>query len=346
MSYYKKWLKEEAVDLDHIGLCGIPPVKIVPMPEKGKELIDWGVEMLEVPHFWKFTQGKGIRVAVLDSGVAYNHPDLQDAIVDAKDFTNSPSGISDVCGHGTHCIGIIAARKDFRGVVGVAPLADIYSGKVVDDRGYGDIEMLIQGMEWAIEQRVHLISISLACKNLRPEVTDRMDAVIKKAIEQGIFIIAAAGNWGAAPHGVGYPARHPDVISVGAIDRHTRITAYSSRGEAVDIVAPGDQIISTYPPRDLACMSGTSMAVPFVTGVVALMLAQHKEENNSIKDVNDLREHLNKSAIDLGMIGRDHEYGFGLINAKQLLEASQYEQDKRNYDTEHLARQIQDSKKD
>ena len=106
-------------------IYSIPPFKVEKVFTSNSQTVDWGVELVGVPNFWKYTKGKGVKVAVLDTGIAYKHPDLEGAISDMKDFTNSPSGISDMNGHGTHCAGIIAARDNSVGVIGGAPEADL-----------------------------------------------------------------------------------------------------------------------------------------------------------------------------------------------------------------------------
>ncbi|MGB3190518.1 MAG: S8 family peptidase [Limnoraphis sp.] len=295
----------------------LPPYKVEQVLIAATEIVDWGLEMFAIPNLWKQTKGQGIKVAVLDTGVALRHPELVDAVENARDFTNSPSGPSDVDGHGTHVAGIIAARQNRGGVVGVAPQAKLLVGKVLGDNGYGTAGQLVKGIHWAIDQKADILSMSLGS----PLPSNEMHEAIKAAVEAGIFVICAAGNSGPNLETVEYPAIYPETLSVGAIDRTRRITQYSSRGKAVDLVAPGDNILSTFPPKGVAVLSGTSMATPFVSGVVALMLAKHRSFGGKtpVKTQADLIEHLRKTATDAGMPGFDPYYGFGLINPEALL---------------------------
>jgi len=281
------------------------------------ETIDWGIKIIGVPNFWSQTKGEGIRVAVLDTGIDYAHPDLKDAIEDMKDFSGSRSGPNDTNGHGTHVSGTIAARENSSGVIGAAPLAKILTGKVLGDDGSGSDQSVAAGIRWAIQKKVDIISMSLGA----PQYSRLIHSAIKEAHKKGIFIITAAGNEGPSLDTVGYPARLPECLAVGAIDRNLKVTRFSSRGDTVDIVAPGDQILSTYPPKRHARLSGTSMATPLVSGVVALMLAKHKKVGGGtpIKNNKDLIEHLHKTAIDAGPQGFDPQYGYGIINPKSLL---------------------------
>ncbi|MBQ4821519.1 S8 family peptidase [Aquimarina sp. MMG016] len=305
-------------------IFSIPPFKVEQVYTANSQTIDWGVELLGVPNFWRFTKGKGVKVAVLDTGVTYTHPDLRGAICEMKDFTNSPSGVGDVNGHGTHCAGIIAARDNSTGVIGVAPESQLIIGKVLGDDGSGSEDMVANGVQWAVEKGAHIISMSLGS----PYPSEKIYNAIKAAMDDGVFVICAAGNNGPSLDSVDYPGAFEETIAVGSIDRRKRISKFSSNGVQVDIVAPGDEILSTYPPRGLAKLSGTSMATPFVAGISALILSKHNEYlgQTPIKKQKDLEEHLRKTAIDLGLVGFDIKYGYGLINPEQLFSLD-YSQD-------------------
>jgi major intracellular serine protease len=281
--------------------------------------IEGGLHMLSIPSLWQETRGQGIKVAVLDTGIAYNHPHLSEAIGECEDFTGSKAGPADLDGHGTHVAGIIAARKDGSGVVGVAPMAELLIGKVLGDNGTGLFKALEKGIRWAINREADIISLSLGSSLYDESVHD----AVKKAVEKGIFVICAAGNHGRDLDAVQYPAKFPETVAVGAIDRNFNVTDYSSRGDRVDIAAPGEKVLSTYPPRIFAVLNGTSMATPFVSGVVALMLAKHRnpeyESKTPVVTQKDLIEHLRKTAIDIGPTGPDPDSGFGLINPVDLL---------------------------
>jgi subtilisin family serine protease len=293
----------------------LPPWKVEQIFIATAEIQDWGLTMLNIPSLWRCTDGSNIKVAVLDTGIDFTHPDLEGSIIDSKDFTGSKAGPADLQGHGTHVAGIIAARQNSQGVVGVAPKAGLLVGKVLGDDGAGSSRTVTDGIEWAVAQKADIISMSLGSQY--PD--EFIHNAIKEAVKAGVFVIAAAGNDGL--NHVDFPAAHEEVVAVGSIDRRRVISSFSSRGPEVDVVAPGDQILSTYPTKTYARLSGTSMATPFVAGVVALALAKHQKYGGEtpIKNQQDLIEHLHMTAIDLGPKGFDEAYGFGLINPKELV---------------------------
>lgn len=295
----------------------LPPYKVEQVFTTYAETVDWGLTLFGIPQLWRLSKGNGVKVAVLDTGCALNHPDLKDAILKAKDFTRSPSGPTDVQGHGTHCCGVIAARENSTGVIGVAPEAGLLVGKVLGDNGSGSLTSVVAGIDWALKEGAHVISMSLGS----PQGDAALKAACQRAADAGVFVIAAAGNEGPSLDTVGYPGLYETTIAVGAIDAKKKIASFSSRGKAVDIVAPGVDILSCYPPRNLAKLSGTSMATPFVAGVVALMLAKHRElgTETDLKTTADLLKHLKETAVDAGPAGLDTAYGWGLINPAQLL---------------------------
>jgi subtilisin family serine protease len=284
------------------------------------EIIDWGLTLLHVPDHWKRTAGQNVRVAILDTGIDESHPDLADAIDDARDFTGSRFGPADRAGHGTHVAGIVAARKNNRGVIGVAPQSRLLVAKVLGDDGIGPSSAVAAGIDWACDHGAAVISMSLGSPRPDPNLL----AAIKRATGKGLFVIAAAGNSGR-PLSVDYPARWRETIAVAAIDRNGRLTRFSSRGPEVDIAAPGQDVLSTYAGGSYAKLSGTSMAAPFVTGVVALLVALHRDKADArtpLRNTRDLHDHLRRTARDSGPVGHDPGYGWGLINPDRLLAAA------------------------
>ncbi|MFK7799875.1 MAG: S8 family serine peptidase [Aureispira sp.] len=300
------------------------------MPTQVPARIGWGVSLLDIPRYWQLTKGKGIRVAVLDTAIATNHPNLKEAVAEAVDYTGENQEEVTCKIHGTHCAGIIAGRQTDYGSVGIAPEASIYSAVVVNKEKKGrhnPMEAFVKAVQWAIKKQVHIISISLACN----EKNESMQVVINQAIEAGVFVVAAVGNSGTACEDVDFPAQYKGVIAVGAVDEYLNLAAYSSQGKSVDLVAPGKNILSTYPPDVFATMDGTSTAAPFVAGLLALCLCLYLSQLK-VKHLNELehqqlyykalKNHLLSSTIELGQLGKDLKYGRGLIDPKQLLSVS------------------------
>lgn len=285
-----------------------------------QQKMDWGVKALRVYEVWKESKGEGVNIAILDTGLA-KHSDVNENIKGGINFTTSNlNAYEDRVGHGTHVAGIIAALDNEIGVVGVAPKANLYIVKVLGDNGSGSFEMVAKGIDWAIEHNMDVISMSLGSN----EGSDVIHEAIKRAYQKNITIIAAAGNDGDEYRDdtIDYPARYPETIAVGAINKYLQRSWFSSNGEALDISAPGEEITSTYLNNGYAVLSGTSMAAPFISGVVALLIAKHRQtpDNKTPIDTPDrIREHLIRTADDAGEIGRDNFYGYGIVNPKKLL---------------------------
>lgn len=297
----------------------LPPLRVEATYAALAETVDWGLAAYRVPEQWKATRGEGVRVAVLDTGIDAGHPDLDGAVEAARDFTDSPRGAEDAQGHGTHVAGTIAARRNEQGVVGVAPGCRLLVGKVLGDDGSGTSPEVAAGIDWAVEAGADVLSLSLGS----PDPSAAIRAAIERAVAAGRFVICAAGNEGR-DNAVNYPARWETTIAVGAVDRFGQVARFSSRGPEVDICAPGADVLSTFPSGRYARLSGTSMATPFVTGVVALMLAKHRRLGGAtpVRNNGELREHLRRTATDAGPVGHDPAFGFGLIDPEALLAAA------------------------
>ena len=284
---------------------------------------DWGLNQFNVPAAWEHSRGAGIRVAILDTGCDETHRDLVGQVVKSRDFTGSPYGSADVQGHGTHCAGVVAANEDDRGVVGICPdLAQdgggLLIGKVLGDDGSGLSSWVAQGIRWATGEGAGIISCSLGSASGDPRIASAIDY----ANEQGAIVIAAAGNDGTGrrnPDRVNYPAKWATTIAVGAVGSDKIVTEFSSQGPAVDIAAPGENILSTVPNNQYVKMSGTSMATPFVAGVSALAIAS---KDGPAYTYDTFRKLLKETAKEAGAPGRDSAYGFGLIDPDKMLDAA------------------------
>ena len=292
------------------------------------ETLDWGVDRIDADAVHESNNGTGVKVAIMDTGIDYNHPDLAANYEGGYDFGGDYSGAPndsdpmDFNGHGTHCAGIVAAVKGNEiGVIGVAPEADLYAVKVFTDDGYGRYSDVIEALEWCIDTRtdddpdndIQVISMSFGSK--LSDGDPGIESWINAAFDAGILLVGAAGNEGNAA-GVGdnviYPARYESVIAIAATDSSDDRASFSSTGPAVKLAAPGVSIYSTYPGDGYVAMSGTSMACPHVTGTAALVWNSYPESGNT-----EVRQRLQETAEDLGAVGKDNKFGYGLTDAEK-----------------------------
>ncbi len=269
---------------------------------------DWGIDATDAASAWELGYtGKGVKIAVIDTGIA-THDDL--IISGGVSFLNYTNGsYEDDHGHGTHVAGIIGAKDNDIGIVGIAPDASIYAVKALDGSGNGYISDIIMGIDWAITNNMDVINMSLGSDSSMVIFEDAMN----RAYQAGILVVAAAGNDGTSSGSgdtVDYPARYDSVIAVAAINSANNRAEFSSTGSSVEVAAPGVSIKSTYLNGTYAIMSGTSMATPFVSGDIALLM----EANPSLNAV-QIRQLLGENIIDLGTFGKDNLYGCGLIQA-------------------------------
>lgn len=271
----------------------------------------WGVSHIGArqAHEANF-QGQDVRVAVLDTGIDYRHPDLSLRYAGGYDFVfddNDPMDDSS-SQHGTHAAGIIGAKLNGEGVVGVAPQARIYGIKVLDGAGFGTLEWLVEGIDWAIANEMHIVNLSLAFDVDSPAVRDACD----RAWAAGILLVASSGNTGG--RAALYPAAYESVIAVNATDKDDLFGAFSAMDTRVELAAPGMSIVSTARSNQYISLSGTSQAAPHVAGAAALLLAANSTWTNE-----QIRLRLQQSAVDLGAPGRDSYFGFGRVDAAAAL---------------------------
>jgi subtilisin family serine protease len=299
------------------------------------ETQDWGLGAngVRVAAAWQVTKGKGVKVAILDTGVDANHPELKGRVTLAKDFTGSPTGAADVQGHGTHCAGIVGMAENGAGYVGVAPEVEIISGKVLDDNGSGDFAWLKAGIDWAVEQKADVISMSLGSgptSTPPDQFFPDLRASIKKAVDAGIIVVAAAGNEGPSPSTTGYPGKYPEVITVASSDVNRNVSPFSSRGPEVDVAAPGDDITSCLPGGLYATWDGTSMATPCVAGVAALYVAGKRAAaapDNKPTPAEFRKLIQAKSQPLMGQTPPTTSFGWGLIQAPAFVTAQAPKED-------------------
>lgn len=283
-------------------------------PFQSPQILTWNIDRVDAEISWKISTGDPIKVGVIDTGIQLDHPDLQANIkggYSAVWYTLSPN---DDNGHGTHVAGIIAGLDNNIGVIGIGPNIDLYAIKVLDRRGTGYLSDVIDGIEWAIQNKMQVINMSLGTN----QNVQSFHEAIRQAYSAGITIVAAAGNTGGS---VVYPAAYPEVIAVSATDQNDQITYWSSRGSEIDLAAPGSNIYSTYKGSKYETLSGTSMAAPHVSGAAALVINTKKcdLDLDEICSPLEVKQRLEKTAIDLGDPGKDDLYGSGLINVYQAL---------------------------
>lgn len=288
---------------DH-GFVHLPPyrVDLANAPMSTNDGVDWGLAAYGIPEAWKKTCGEGVTVAVIDSGIA-KHKDLPN-VADYRNFS-SDSEVVDTLGHGTHVAGVIGASLG--PCKGIAHCCKLLSYKVLGHSGMGSNTAVAEAVRHAADAGVQLVCMSLGS----PAPSDRVHQAIQYANQKGVIIICAAGNDGAS---VNFPAAFPETLAVGAVDRHGNVCEFSSRGREISVAAPGQDITSTWLANGYATISGTSMAAPFVTGVLALYLAHHGPATRA-----EIAGALERTCRDAGPAGHDHEYGWGLLDPHKLL---------------------------
>jgi subtilisin len=286
-----------------------PELAVEDQPSPLAETIPAGVNQIKGPLAWDCSRGKGITVAVLDTGIDKDHPDLAANYRGGASFVAGEPDPDDGNGHGTHCAGTIAAAIDGAGVVGVAPFASVHAVKVLSAGGSGAWSNLIAGIDWCIKRGIRILSMSLGASS----APSALEAMCNVAWSKGHLLIAAAGNTGhTASPGVGFPAKYANVVAVSAIDGSNVIAPFSSRGPEVELCAPGVQVLSTLPGGAYGKMSGTSMACPHVSGAAAVAWGGHRFSDNVT-----IRRLLAKTSDPLGLPGRDDDYGYGRVDAAQ-----------------------------
>ena len=272
----------------------------------------WGINRVHAPAAWPLTEGKGVKVAVIDTGIDTGHPELSgkvDGGYSAITKTENPADYQDDNGHGSHVAGTIAAKKDGKGVVGVAPKARLYAVKVLDADGSGNLSDVIDGIVWAAKNKMDVANMSLGA----PVDSEAMKRAVRFARGSGVVVVAAAGNSGGS---VGFPGAYEDTIAVAASDSADKLAGFSSRGPEVDFIAPGVDVLSAKMGGGFASYSGTSMAAPHVAGLAALAVSQGYVGLNGPDGV---FAQLKKAATPLPTEGMTVEMqGAGMIDAGKL----------------------------
>ena len=294
-----------SIEPDQIVFALAKPTKpidpVVTFPQK----MDWGIDALGVNDVWPTYKGNGIDVAVIDTGIDLDHPDLK--VLPGVTYVLRTRSADDDNGHGTHVAGIIAALDNTIGVVGVAPMANLYPVKVLNSKGSGYLSDVVKGIEWSISHQMDVINMSLGANS----GSAAMEVVLDAAESAGIITVAAAGNDASA---VDFPGAYDSTLAVGAVDVSLNLAYFSSVGPQVDIVGPGVNVFSTYKGGTYKALSGTSMATPHLAGLAALYKNMNPNGN-----LESFRQALSVSSIDLGANGKDNLYGWGFPDASVLI---------------------------
>ncbi|MFW5980965.1 MAG: S8 family peptidase [bacterium] len=289
----------------------------------------WNLQMLNLEKVWQEYQGsKDVTIAVIDTGILPDHPDLNKNIVAGYDFVDDdfdPTDTDPNFSHGTHVAGIIGATSNNNeGISGINMDISIMPIRVIGPGGTGGYSALIAGIYHAVDKGADIINLSLAGHVNSQSLHD----AVKYAVENQVTVVAASGNENGSP--ILYPARYPEVISVGAIGPDMKRAYYSNYGSNLDIVAPGgnsnslsykyNTILSTAgymtdngAIHEYTWSQGTSMATPHVSALIAILYS------TGISNPEEIRTLIKETADDLGKPGHDDEYGAGLINISKAL---------------------------
>jgi thermitase len=296
----------EYAELDHLVHATI-------FPNDPGHPSQWGPSKIMAPSAWDVTTGSSdIVIAILDTGVDLNHPDLNDKIVPGWDFANDDNDPQDDHEHGSHVAGIAAAEtNNATGIAGISWQARIMPVKVLDENGDGFYSDVAEGVLYACSHGAQIINLSLGGSTYSATLED----AVQQAYEDGCLIVAAAGNGGG--DFVDYPARFSEVMAVAATNESDIRAGFSDYGPQVEVAAPGVNIYSTLWNDKYGWKSGTSMAAPHVAGQAALIWSVCPNPTNQ-----EVRSIIDSTADDRGASGWDPYYGYGRINALDAVQAA------------------------
>lgn len=250
------------IEVDEVASSSQEPTP----PNDSRFAEQWGLPVVGLPEAWAAVpSNRTVIVAVIDSGVCLNHPDLAGRVMAGYDFVDNDNDPSDVFGHGCGVAGVIAANANNGiGIAGVAPNTRIMPVRVLDSRGLGNYSNIAAGIIYATDNGANIINLSLAGSTN----SSVLEQAVAYAVSRGVIVIAAAGNFGSP--NTYYPAAYPSVIAVGSIDVNLQRSSFSNYGTFVDVYAPGRDILTTNINGDYAFNSGTSFAAPIVAGITAM----------------------------------------------------------------------------
>lgn len=282
-------------------------LKLAATPNDDRYPDQYFFRQIGAPSAWNVSKGEGTRICVIDSGYAHGNDELAGKVIAERDVvgdTHDGTAEDDI-GHGTHVAGIAAAQTNNRiGTAGVGWNSKLVVVKAFDAEGNGTIADLAQALNYC--QKVGGVSVvNMSFAGARG--SEALKAEVAESNRMGMTLVAAVGNYGTSE--MLYPAGYPGVIGVGAADRDGSLRSTSNTGPAVDLVAPGEDIISAYPNTGVASLSGTSMATPQVAGGAALLHANGLDRDR-------VRARLLNQAEDRGPVGRDDQWGHGFLDLR------------------------------
>ncbi|MEH7442102.1 S8 family peptidase [Bacillus sp. JJ1122] len=308
VDYFKQGTNVEYVEPNFILMQN---QVILPNDLLYQENYQWNLPVIGTEQGWDITRGsEEIKVAIVDTGVDLDHPELKNRLVKGYNVLNENNEPDDDNGHGTHVAGIIASEtNNNEGVAGLTWFNKIMPVKAMGAKGYGTTFDIARGIVWAVDNGADVINLSLG--NYQPSQV--LEEAVRYAYSKNVVMVSAAGNDGS--NQPTYPSAYPEVLSVAAVDYDGKRASFSNYGEYIDISAPGVYIPSTYFNKQYASLSGTSMAAPHVAGLAALIKSANPELTNT--QVIDI---IKNSAIDLGEKGKDINFGNGLIDVNSALQ--------------------------
>jgi subtilisin len=278
------------------------------------QTLPWGIDRVDadVVHADGVT-GDGADVAIIDTGIDSDHPDLRANVGEGRAFvtcsgTQCDYDWDDDNGHGTHCAGTVAALDNTEGIVGVAPEATLHAAKVLDDNGAGSFSDVAAGIEWVADEGYDVANLSLGGSSGSSTVKD----AVQYAYDNGVLLTGSAGGSGPCSDCVNYPAAYEEVMAISSTDEDDSLASFSSTGSEIELAAPGSNVYSTWIDGQYETLSGTSTSPPHVSGAGALLMANGCSNTEARKVLRDTAE-------DIGLAS--NEQGRGLLDVEAAVRA-------------------------
>lgn len=308
---------ERDPDVKHVDYNYLRMATLVPNDPAYVNELQWNLDIIGAPAAWEETLGEGARVAVVDTGIAGHHPDLESKIVAQKDVINNDDVAQDDSrgeseGHGTHVAGTVGAvTNNGEGVAAVCPSCRLLVAKSGDSNGLFFDSDIVQGIYWSVQNRAKAINLSLGAR----AESRILEHAVNYAWDHDVVVVAAAGNHNPSnpndPKKTNYPAAYKNVISVAATNQSDKKAVFSNFGK-IDVAAPGVDILSTVPGGGYDTKQGTSMASPHVAALAGLLASQGRSAP-------EIRNRIQRTAYDLGAEGKDKYFGWGRIDASKAV---------------------------